>query len=71
MSETETTRPVNSRSHRRLDLAGLTLLLIGIVFGGLSYWLVTDHGLSALIIIPSIVAAATGATHITKREAAK
>ena len=57
------------RSHRRLDVASLALLVIGLVFGGLSYWLVADHGLNALIIVPSIVAATTGATHITKREA--
>ena len=57
------------RSHRRLDAASLVLLVIGLVFGGLSYWLVADHGLNALIIVPSIVAATTGATHISKREA--
>lgn len=57
------------RSHRRLDAASLALLVIGLVFGGLSYWLVADHGLNALIIVPSIVAATTGATHITKRVA--
>lgn len=57
------------RSHRRLDMASLALLLIGLAFGGLSYWLVADHGLNALIIVPSIVAAMTGASHITKREA--
>ena len=59
------------RSHRRLDAAGLALLVIGLVFGGLSYWLVADHGLNALIIVPSVVAATIGATHITKREAAR
>jgi len=59
------------RSHRRLDAAGLALLLIGLVFGGVSYWLVTDHGLNVLIIVPSIVAAMTGASHITKREASR
>lgn len=57
------------RVHRRLDAASLTLLLIGLVFGVFSYWLITYHGLTALIIIPSVVAVTTGATHITKREA--
>lgn len=56
-------------SRRRLDTASLALLLLGLVFGGLSYWLVAAHGLNALILVPSIVAATTGATHITKREA--
>lgn len=57
------------RSHRRLDLASLALLLTGLIFGVISYWLVTHRGLNALIIVPSIVAATTGACHITKREA--
>lgn len=57
------------RSQRRLDVPSLILLLIGVAFGGFSYWLVADHGLSALIIVPSIVAVTIGATHITKREA--
>jgi len=59
------------RARRRLDAASLALLVIGLVFGGLSYWLVADHGLNALIVVPSIVAAATGAAHITKREASR
>jgi NhaP-type Na+/H+ and K+/H+ antiporter len=59
------------RSHRRLDLAGLALLLTGLVFGVISYWLVTERGLNPLIIVPSIVAATTGASHITKREASR
>lgn len=54
---------------RRLDLPSLMLLLVGLVFGVLSYWLITDHGLNALIIVPSVVAITTGAAHITKREA--
>lgn len=59
------------RSHRRLDVASLALLLIGLVFVGISYWLVTDHGLNPLLIVPSLVAATVGATHITKREASR
>ena len=59
------------RSRRRLDAASLALLVIGIVFGGLSCWLVANRGLNALIIGPSIVAVATGATHLTKREASR
>jgi len=56
---------------RRLDTASLALLLIGLVCGGISYWLVADLGLNVLIIVPSIVAATTGALHITKREASR
>lgn len=61
----------SQHSRRRLDAAGLALLLIGLVFAGISHWLVTDRGLNPLIIAPSIVAATTGASHITKREASR
>lgn len=59
----------HSRSTRRLDAAGLTLLLIGLVCGVLSYWLIAEQGFDALLIVPSVVAATMGASHITKREA--
>lgn len=58
-----------THSHRHLDVASLLLLLVGVVFGAFSYWLVADEGISALVLIPSIIAATTGATHITKRQA--
>lgn len=56
------------RSYRRLDVAGLALLLIGLTFGVLSYLAISDRGLSVLLIVPSAVAATTGALHLTKRE---
>ena len=58
-------------SHRRLDMASLTLLIIGIVCGAFSYWLVSEHGLNPLILVPSVVAATIGATHLSKREAGR
>ena len=61
----------NHRPHRRLDIPSLVLLVIGLVFGAVSYWLVTDRGLNPLIIAPSIVAATLGLTHITKHEATR
>jgi hypothetical protein len=57
------------RSHRRLDAAGLALLLIGLLFGALSYWLVTQRDYNPLAMVPSIVAATTGASHVSKRQA--
>ena len=62
-------RAADQRSRRRLDAASLALIMIGLVFGTLSFWLIADRGLNALIVVPSLVASATGATHITKREA--
>lgn len=59
----------SQRSRRRLDVAGLTLLLIGLAFGILSYWLITYQDLNVLIMVPSVVAVVTGAAHVTKREA--
>lgn len=56
-------------SHRRLDVASLVLLAIGLISGCLSYWLITEREVSPLIIVPSVVAATIGATHISKREA--
>lgn len=58
-----------THSRRRLDVAGLALLLIGLIIGCLSYWLITEYGLNPLILVPSVAAATTGASHITKREA--
>lgn len=60
-----------THSHRRLDVAGLVLLLLGLVCGVFAYWLITAHGLNPLILVPSVAAATTGAIHITKREAAR
>ena len=55
-------------SRRRLDLFSLILLLVGIASGLVSYVLITQ-GLSALVLIPSVVAATIGATQLTKQEA--
>ncbi|MDQ2737156.1 MAG: hypothetical protein M3Y35_00695 [Actinomycetota bacterium] len=57
------------RSHRRVDVASLLLLLVGLASAWCCYRLVTDHDTNPLILIPSIVAATVGARHITKREA--
>ncbi len=61
----------SNHSHRRLDAASLALLVVGLVFGALSYWLIADHGLNPLILVPSVVAVTLGATHISKREATR
>lgn len=50
------------RSHRRLDPASLSLMLVGLISGVLSYWLVMDRRFNPLVIVPSIVAATIGAT---------
>jgi hypothetical protein len=35
----------------------------------LAYWLITVRDVNALVLVPSIVAITTGASHIAKREA--
>lgn len=57
------------QSRRRVDVASAALLLIGLVSGWFCYQLVTDHGANPLIMVPAIVAATVGASHITKRQA--
>lgn len=63
---TTTQRP---KSHHRLDVASLALLLAGLVFGVVSYWFITTDDFNALVIIPSVVAITIGASHLIKREA--
>lgn len=53
---------------RRLDVAGLLLLVVGIVSGAFAYWLTTHQGVNVLILVPSVVAITLGALHLTKRE---
>lgn len=53
---------------RKLDAVNLALLLIGVAFGALSYWLITTNGENPLILVPSVVVATLGATHLTKLE---
>lgn len=57
------------RSRRRLDVSSLLLLLVGLLFGGYSYWLITVGQFTPLIAVPSIFAVAVGASHLTKQEA--
>lgn len=56
-------------SRRRLDVASLFLLLVGLVGGAFSYWLVTAEHFNVLVIVPSIASVTLSAAHLTKREA--
>lgn len=58
-------------SSRRLDVASLLLLLIGLVSAVGSCWLIGNSGFNALVIVPSIIAATVGATHLLQREASR
>lgn len=57
------------QSRRVLDIAGLILLVLGLACGALCYWLIVDHGMNPLLLVPSVAAATTGAAHVTKRQA--
>lgn len=65
------TTTTHSPSHRRLDVAGAGLLLVGVLSGLLAYLFITEHGTNPLLLVPSVVAATTGALHLTKRVAAR
>jgi len=56
------------RPHRRLDLAGFALLIVGVSSGIFAFSLVL-HGTLFLVVVPSIVATTLGAVHLTKIEA--
>lgn len=61
---------IHRKPHRhRLDVGSLVLLLIGLVFGAVAYWLVTVADVNVLVIVPSIVAVTIGALNLVKREA--
>lgn len=57
-------------SHRRVDVASLLLLLVGLASAWFCYRLAMDHGTNPLMSVSSTVAVTVGARHITKREAA-
>ena len=63
------TRPAHPDAVVSVDVASAILLAIGLFFGVVSLWLIASHGVNPLIVIPSLVAAFTGATHLFKYEA--
>jgi len=54
---------------RRVDVASLALFLCGLTFGVLAYYLISEGGRNPLILVPSVVAATLGASHLIKYEA--
>lgn len=59
---------MNVTQRRRIDYASLALAVVGVISGMLSLVLIVD-GKTPLIILPSLVAIATGVRHLTKLEA--
>lgn len=56
-------------SRLKIDLASAALTVIGLVFGAITYCLITAEHANPLVIVPSIVAITVGITHLVKREA--
>ncbi len=54
---------------RRVDVASLALFLCGLTFGVLAYCLISERGMNPLVLIPAVVAATLGASHLVKYEA--
>lgn len=63
------TTPRRHPPRLRLDVASLVLLVIGLVFGVFSYWLVDVRGENILVMAPALVTAAMGAAHLLKKQA--
>ncbi len=61
----------SERSRRRLDPAGLALLVVGVVFGVIAYILVTSQDMNPVLLVPSVVAATIGSSHLFKWEAGR
>lgn len=55
----------------RLDVPSLLLFLVGVVSGTLAYLLITYANYNALILVPGVVAATIGLSHLFKREAGR
>jgi hypothetical protein len=52
-----------------VDVAGLSLALVGAGSAAFSYWLIAAEGYTPLILIPAVVAFTVGTGHLIKREA--
>ncbi len=57
--------PDSPRSEKVIDIYSVILLALGIVSGIVAFRLTLTTELSALILIPSVVAATTGALNLT------
>lgn len=64
-----TTHSHHRHARRRVDLAGAFLLVFGLFFGAVVYWLIEEHQVNALFLVPSVVAVTVGGAHLTKWEA--
>lgn len=69
MSSDQPAEPRRTRPRRRLDVASLALLLVGLASAVFACWLVAAHHWSALVILPAVLAVILGATHLTKMQA--
>lgn len=61
-----TTRSHHPRATRHIDLAGLALVVCGLLSGIIAYVCVTRLGQDPLLLVPSVVAMTIGALHLTR-----
>lgn len=57
-----------ARRVRRLDIASAVLLLVGTVCAILSYCLVKAEHIDPLVMIPAVIAATVGGSHLFQRK---
>ena len=60
--------PPSQRSRKRLDLSSLALVLLCLISGVYAHVLISEAGMSPLLIVPSVVGATYGLLNITKWE---
>lgn len=60
---------MKTQPRRRLDVAGLISVLVGLIFAVVSYYLIVNENINPLVIVPSIVTATLGFANLTKLEA--
>lgn len=61
----------NSGRLRQIDLFSFGLMLIGLMCGIVSIWLLAINNLNIVVIIPSLLAAITGAKNLLPKIADK
>lgn len=66
--DSQKTSTVIKKPRKRLDIASLLLAIVGTTAGIMSYFLIENSDVTALALIPSVVATTVGLSNLTKLE---
>lgn len=64
-SQTVSESAHSPRSKKIIDVSSVLLLITGVISGAFAYHLTLTTDISALVLVPSVVAATTGALNLT------